>query len=117
MSNRLKSTLDIMFQFFMMSPVSVETCIIFIVTSGIRMCRLYVSPRYPPTPEQKKVTPREWLSEGLYEGEVQSLDEVRRSLVKDIEAAEEIDEVHFDSYHHKSELPLWLARAVSVGCR
>lgn len=71
-----------------------------------------MSPRFPPTPEQKKVTPREWLSEGLYDGEVLSLDEVRRSLVKDIEAAEEIDEVHFDSYH-KSELIQWLTRADS----
>ena len=62
--------------------------------------RLFVSPQFPPTPEQKKVTPQQWLSEDYNEGdmEVLSLDQVRRNLVKDIEAAEEINEVHYESY-------------------
>ena len=57
-----------------------------------------MSPKFPPTPEQRKVTPQQWLSQSLYDEEVMTLDEVRRSLVKDIDAAEEINEVQYSSY-------------------
>jgi len=57
-----------------------------------------VSPKFPPTPEQRRVTPQQWLSQSLYDEEVMTLDEVRRSLVKDIDAAEEINEVHYGNY-------------------
>lgn len=57
--------------------------------------RLYVSPKFPPTPIHKKITPREWLSEGHSKNidNVPSLDDVRKSLIKDIDEAENLSDV------------------------
>ncbi len=60
--------------------------------------RLYVSPKLPPTPVQKKITPRQWLSEGRDqegggEDELPSLDDVRKSLLYNIEEAENLSEM------------------------
>lgn len=60
--------------------------------------RLYVSPKLPPTPVQKKITPRQWLSEGRDkkgsgEDGLPSLDDVRKSLLYNIEEAENLSEM------------------------
>lgn len=62
---------------------------------SVLCCRLYVSPKLPPTPVQKKVTPREWLSEGHHkEGEdLPSLDDVRKSLMYNIDEAENLGDM------------------------
>ena len=59
---------------------------------------MYVSPKLPPTPVQKKVTPREWLSEGHYRDgkaieDLPSLDDVRKSLMYNIDEAENLGDV------------------------
>lgn len=74
------------------------------------MCyRLYVSPKLPPTPVQKRVTPREWLSEGHSEDgkvseDLPSLDDVRKSLIYNIDEAENLGDV--PSYSQTSSEPL-----------
>lgn len=64
--------------------------------------RLYVSPKLPPTPVQKKVTPREWLSEGHNKdgGDIPSIDDVRKSLMYNIDEAENLGDV--PSYNQTS---------------
>lgn len=61
-------------------------------------CRLYVSPKLPPTPVQKKVPPLQWLSEGHNKGGkategLPSLDDVRKSLIYNIDEAENLGDV------------------------
>ena len=48
------------------------------------MYRLFVSPKLPPTPVQKRVTPQQWLSEGHNRNrdtDLPSLSDVRKTLV------------------------------------
>ena len=61
------------------------------------MFRLFVSPKLPPTPVQKKVTPLQWLSEGhnhKRDANMPSLDEVRKTLVFNINEAEQLTGVN-----------------------
>ena len=70
--------------------------------------RLYVSPKLPPTPVQKKITPRQWLSEGREENGgdgIPSLDDVRKNLLYNIEEAENLSEMS-RSYPATSSQPL-----------
>jgi hypothetical protein len=67
--------------------------------------RLYISPKLPPTPVQRKITPREWLSEGRgrdgrVDEDLPSLEEVRKSLIYNIDEAENLGDV--PSYNHAS---------------
>ena len=63
-------------------------------------CRLYVSPRLALTPAQKKQAPLQWLSEGhaqrLGDVDIPSLDEVRKTLVFNMEEAETISQTGSD---------------------
>ena len=73
--------------------------------------RLYVSPKLPPTPVQKKITPRQWLSEGRNQDgggddKLPSLDDVRKSLLFNIEEAESLSEMMSRSYPSTSSQQL-----------
>ena len=72
------------------------------------MYRLYVSPMLPPTPVQKKVTPREWLSEGHGRGDedLPSLDDVRKSLIFNIDEAENLGDA--PSYKQHTSSKQWI---------
>lgn len=64
-----------------------------------------MSPKLPPTPIQRKVTPHEWLSEGRSkEGtagqDIPSIDDVRKSLVYNIDEAENLGDM--PSYNQTS---------------
>lgn len=56
------------------------------------VCRLYTSPKLCLTPVQKQQSPLQWLSEGHTSrlGEVPSLNEIRKTLVFNIDEAETI---------------------------
>lgn len=60
--------------------------------------RLYVSPKIPPSPVQKKITPHQWLSEGHNQegkanSDLPSLDDVRKSLIYNIDEAESLSDM------------------------
>ena len=75
-----------------------------VLTTESNVCfsphRLYVSPVLPPTPQQKKITPLQWLSEGRAQKgrgneDLPTLNDVRKSLIYNIEEAEKLaDELY-----------------------
>ena len=67
--------------------VNILNCIIYIY---IMDHRLFVSPVKPPTEEQRKLTPSQWLEEGHHEAEVPTLEEVRKSLAYSMNEAEQL---------------------------
>ena len=59
----------------------------------VAVCRLFVSPKLPPTPAHKKVSPQQWLSEGHNrnrDADLPSLSEVRKTLVFSMNEAENL---------------------------
>ena len=57
------------------------------------LCRLYVSPLRPPTEENKKITPVDWMTgkeDMSQEDGIPSLDEVRKTLAFTMDEAEEL---------------------------
>lgn len=95
--------------------VSTTYMIIGVFRCRISFHRLYVSPKLPPTPTQKRVTPREWLSEGHSRDRVSeglpSLDDVRKSLIYNIDEAENLGEV--PNYNQTSSKPLLYSEKTS----
>ena len=62
----------------------------------VAVCRLFVSPKLPPTPAHKKVSPQQWLSEGHNrnrDADLPSLSEVRKTLVFSMNEAENLSRV------------------------
>lgn len=60
--------------------------------------RLFVSPKFPPTPVQKKISPHEWLSEGHNRqgkstDDIPTLDDVRKNLMCSIDEAENLSDM------------------------
>ena len=84
--------------------------IMVLCSSVLRLC---VSPNM--TEEDRKMTPLEWLHQGLHDNDedLPSIEDVKKDVVKMMDNADDIsEEIHFSKCCRKSELIEWVSERV-----